>query len=85
MVSVDVSLRSEKRITVHCPELILHIMKSRDQTSVLLSVGCLHLGNEYVISVKSNAILSSASNSKEYLSKLHMTHIRIENQIIHST
>ena len=30
--------------------------------------GCLHLGNEYVISVKSNAILSSASNSKEYFS-----------------
>ena len=47
VVSVDVSLRSEKRITVHCPELILHIMKSRDQTSALLSVVLLLPFNSY--------------------------------------
>ena len=30
--------RLAKRTFVHCPELIFYIMKSRDQTSVLLSV-----------------------------------------------
>ena len=32
------AFHSSAQITAHCPELIFHIMKSWDQTSVLLSV-----------------------------------------------
>jgi hypothetical protein len=49
----------QPRPTAHSPELIFHIMNSRDQTSVLLSVGCFmrHFLFDPVLKKKKIAVL----------------------------